>query len=84
MAAFSCKDKIFTNFNASPIDDCTYGIPGKVPYPYRAATSQNLLDNFFVETKVCPTWNVMSDYKIRDEKCEPSYVPRIQYGNLHF
>jgi hypothetical protein len=77
MASFSCEDKIFSNYRVSPIDACTYGIPGQVPYPYRGETSQSLLDNFFVETQVCPTWNVLSDFSKPNEKCEPSYVPRV-------
>lgn len=94
MASFSCKDKIFSSYNISPIDACTYGIPGKVPYPYRGETSQSLLNNFFVETHTCPTWNVLSNYEKQNEKCEPSYVPRVdftsrefsrvQFGNINF
>lgn len=62
---------------ASPLDFCTYGIPGKVPYPFQAGTSHELLTNFFVETAVCPSWNVLSD----PQRCQCDklqYVPRVQ------
>ncbi len=64
------------NIFASPIDKYTYGVPGRVPYPYRATTSKNLLDNFFVDVHSCPTWNILSSTNPREFKCK-EFVPRV-------
>ena len=64
------------NMFSSPIDKCTYGVPGRVPYPYQATTSKNLLNNFFVDVHSCPTWNTLSNTNPCEFQCN-QYVPRV-------
>ena len=52
-----------TNASGFSIDDETYGScrpNAKFPYPYVATSGPALLNNFFVNTNECPTWNVAS------------------------
>lgn len=61
---------------ASPIDRCTYGNPGPVPFPFRGTTSEKLLNHFFVDVDSCPTWNVTSSTNPCEFQCDPS-IPRV-------
>jgi len=45
------------------IDDQTYGSchpNAKFPYPYVATSGPALLNNWFLQTNECPSWNVTS------------------------